>query len=83
MKMNIIKSTLLMGLALGCMPIAAQGTSAPYSPGITQDAVSYWLPKTKLTVTVTTRKSTFKPGEFTINGMPQPFGIASASETVA
>jgi hypothetical protein len=64
MKMNIIKSTLLMGLALGCMPIAAQGTSAPYSPGITQDAVSYWLPKTKLTVTVTTRKSTFKPGEF-------------------
>ena len=64
MKMNIIKSTLLMGLALGSMPIAAQGTSAPYSPGITQDAVSYWLPKTKLTVTVTTRKSTFKPGEF-------------------
>ena len=64
MKMNIIKSTLLMGLAIGFMPIAAQGTSAPYSPGITQDAVSYWLPKTRLTVTVTTRKSTFKPGEF-------------------
>ena len=64
MKMNIIKSTLLMGLALGFMPIAAQGTSAPYSPGITQDAVSYWLPKTRLTVTVTTRKSTFIPGEF-------------------
>lgn len=64
MKMNIIKSTLLMGLALGCMPIAAQGTSAPYSPGITQDAVSYWLPKTRLTVTVTTRKNTFIPGEF-------------------
>lgn len=62
--MNIIKSTLLMGLALGFMPIAAQGTSAPYSPGITQDAVSYWLPKTRLTVTVTTRKSTFIPGEF-------------------
>ena len=64
MKMNIIRHALLMGFALGCMPMAAQGTSTPYSPGITQDAVSYWLPKTKLTVTVTTRKSTFKPGEF-------------------
>ena len=62
--MNIIKSTLLTGLAICFMPVAAQGTSTPYSPGITQDAVSYWLPKTKLTVTVTTRKSTFKPGEF-------------------
>ena len=64
MNMNIIKSTLLTGLAICFMPVAAQGTSTPYSPGITQDAVSYWLPKTKLTVTVTTRKSTFKPGEF-------------------
>ena len=64
MKMNIIKSALLMGLAIGCMPVAAQGTSAPYTPGITQDAVSYWLPKTRLTITVNTRKSTFKPGEF-------------------
>lgn len=54
----------MTGLAIGCMSMAAQGTSAPYSPGITQDAVSYWLPKTKLRVTVTTRRSSFKPGEF-------------------
>ncbi len=64
MKMNILRSALLMGLALGCMPMAAQGTSTPYTPGVTQDAVSYWLPKTKLTVTVTTTKRTFTPGEF-------------------
>lgn len=64
MKMNIIKSALLLGLAMGCMPIAAQGTSAPYTPGITQDAISYWLPKTQLTIKVTTRKNIFKPGEF-------------------
>ena len=62
--MNISKSVLLLGLALGATPLFAQGTSAPYQPGITQDAVSYWLPKTQLTVTVTVQKQTFKPGEF-------------------
>lgn len=64
MKMNILRSALLMGLAIGSLPMAAQGTSSPYTPGVTQDAVSYWLPKTKLTVTVTTTKRTFTPGEF-------------------
>ena len=62
--MNIRNSVLLFCLALGVTPLAAQGTSAPYQPGITQDAVSYWLPKTQLTVTVTVQKQTFKPGEF-------------------
>ncbi|MBO4560512.1 MAG: DUF4831 family protein [Bacteroidaceae bacterium] len=64
MRMNIIKSALMMGAVLGFMPVSAQGTSAPYTPGITKDAVSYWLPKTKIAVTVTTTKRTFKPGEF-------------------
>ena len=64
MKMNSIKSVILMAFVLGSAPMAAQGTSAPYTPGITKDAISYWLPKTKLTITVNTRKSTFKPGEF-------------------
>ena len=62
--MNKIRTALILGLVIGITPVAAQGTSAPYSPGITQDAVSYWLPKTRLTITVTTRKSIFKPGEF-------------------
>lgn len=64
MKMNIIKTALLTGFALGCISVSSQGTSAPYSPGVTQDAISYWLPKTRLTVTVTATKSSFKPGEF-------------------
>lgn len=64
MKMNIIKTALLTGFAFGCITVSSQGTSAPYSPGVTQDAISYWLPKTRLTVTVTATKNSFKPGEF-------------------
>lgn len=64
MKMNFIKSSLIMGFALSSVLVAAQGISTPYSPGVTQDAISYWLPKTKLTVKVTTTKRSFKPGEF-------------------
>ena len=62
--MNIRNSVLLFGLALGITPLHAQGSSAAYQPGITQDAVSYWLPKTQLTVQVKVQKQTFKPGEF-------------------
>ena len=64
MKMKILKSALFLGLTIGFMPVAAQGTSSPYTPGVTQDAVSYWLPKTRLKITVTTTKRTFTPGEF-------------------
>lgn len=62
--MNIRNSVLLLGLALGITPLHAQGSSDAYQPGSTQDAVSYWLPKTQLTVQVQVRKQTFKPGEF-------------------
>ena len=62
--MNIVKSALTAGLMLSALTLSAQGTSATYQPGISQDAVSYWLPKTQLTVTVTVQKQTFKPGEF-------------------
>lgn len=64
MNMNILKSTLTAGLLVSVMTVSAQGTSAPYEPGVTKDAVSYWLPKTTLTVTVKAQKQTFKPGEF-------------------
>lgn len=59
-----MKLTTVLGILYITAAIHAQGVSAPYSPGITQDAVSYWLPKTNLTVTVTVCKETFKPGEF-------------------
>lgn len=62
--MKIRNLTLTAGLLLTAIAASAQGISAPYQPGITQDAVSYWLPKTKITVTVTAKKQTFKPGEF-------------------
>ena len=64
MRISIKKSALFIGLAMGCITMAAQGPSAAYTPGTTQDAVSYWLPKTKVSVTVTTRKKSFTPGEF-------------------
>lgn len=62
--MKIKTLTLTAGLLLSVLTASSQGTSAPYQPGITQDAVSYWLPKTQLTVTVTAQKQIFKPGEF-------------------
>lgn len=62
--MNIRKIALTAGLSLSVLTAYSQGVSTPYQPGITQDAVSYWLPKTQLTVTVTAQKQTFKPGEF-------------------
>ena len=62
--MKIRNSILLFSLAMGITPVFAQGISAPYQPGITQDAVSYWLPKTQLTVQVKVQKQIFKPGEF-------------------
>ena len=62
--MKIRNSILLFSLAMGITPVFAQGISAPYQPGITQDAVSYWLPKTQLTVQVKVQKQILKPGEF-------------------
>ena len=64
MTMNIRKIALTAGLLLSVITASAQGLSSAYQPGVTQDGVSYWLPKTMITVTVTARKQTFKPGEF-------------------
>ena len=64
MIMNIRKIALTAGLLISAITISAQGLSSAYQPGVTQDGVSYWLPKTMITVTVTAQKQTFKPGEF-------------------
>lgn len=64
MTMKIRNSVILLGMALGITPVCAQGVSAPFQPGITQDAVSYWLPKTQITIQVKVSKQIFKPGEF-------------------
>lgn len=59
-----LKITALIGTILISGQLMAQGISEPYQPGITRDAVSYWLPRTQLTVTVNARKESFVPGEF-------------------
>lgn len=64
MTMNIRKMALTAGLLLSVVTVSSQGLSSAYQPGVTQDGVSYWLPKTMITVTVTAQKQTFKPGEF-------------------
>lgn len=42
----------------------AQGDVTVYSPGVTADGVTYYLPKTSLIVTVKVKKTTYTPGEF-------------------
>ena len=64
MTMNIRKIALTAGMLLSVLTASAQGQSSAYQPGVTQDGVAYWLPKTMITVTVTAQKQTFKPGEF-------------------
>lgn len=57
-------TVLTLGSCLIASSALAQGLSEPYSPGVTNDAVSYWLPRTCLSITVNTRRTTFTPGEF-------------------
>ena len=38
MTMKIRNSVILLGMALGITPVCAQGASAPFQPGIAQDA---------------------------------------------
>ena len=64
MSMNIRNLALTAGLLLSVVTVSSQGLSSAYQPGVTQDGISYWLPKTMITVTVTAQKQTFKPGEF-------------------
>lgn len=59
-----LKITTIAGILLISAQLMAQGSSEPYSPGLSRDAVSYWLPRTKLTVTVTATMESFTPGEF-------------------
>lgn len=60
-----MKKILLTAIAV----VASAGMSAqlrvdPYSPGITPEGVTYFLPKTMLRVTVTTEETKYTPGEF-------------------
>lgn len=42
----------------------AQTDVAPYTPGITENGITYFLPRTAFHLTVTAKKVTYMPGEF-------------------
>ncbi|HZK04130.1 MAG TPA: DUF4831 family protein [Bacteroidaceae bacterium] len=59
MKKNLTLSSLL----LFSLAVSGQADISLYNPGFTPEGVSYFLPKTKLKVTVTIQKETYIPGE--------------------
>ena len=59
MKRIMIGACLLAGIAAG----HAQTTVLPYTPGITQEGVTYYLPQTMLSITVTATCTTATPGD--------------------
>lgn len=59
-----MKSTLTAAFMLLCSIAAmAQATIATYSPGITNEGATYYLPKTAININITTEKTTYTPGE--------------------
>ena len=57
---HILLSLLICSFALG----HAQTEVSPYHPGVTKEGVTYFLPKTGIHVTVTARRKSYKPGEY-------------------
>jgi len=61
MKKKII--TLFVSL-FTVLPLAAQTEVSTYRPGVTEEGITYFLPRTAVRVVVTARKTHYKPGEF-------------------
>ena len=60
-----MKRTLLSLLALASLSLASAQTSVlPYTPGIHQEGITYYLPKTALSITLTATRTTKRPGDF-------------------
>lgn len=55
--------SLCCGLAVLLSSATAQTTVSPYTPGVTVEGVTYYLPQTAIRVVVTAEKQTFTPGE--------------------
>ena len=54
-----MKRTLLSLLALASLSLASAQTSVlPYTPGIHQEGITYYLPKTALSITLTATRVT-------------------------
>ena len=59
-----IKHIILSVLTIMPIVATAQTEVEPYKPGITEDGITYFLPVTKLHITVKAKRTTYVPGEF-------------------
>lgn len=60
----------LAALSLLTTGMKAQTDVTPYTPGVTAEGVTYYLPRTQLHITVTATATTYTPGDF------QPYALA-------
>ncbi len=61
---NMKRFLSIISVALISIIAAAQTNSSIYTPGISSEGLNYYLPKTKITLTVTVSKTVNTPGEF-------------------
>lgn len=52
------------GLLVFSAHLTAQTSVTEYKPGLTESGITYFLPQTRLHVTVTAQRTTYHPGEF-------------------
>lgn len=60
----MIKELLFISLLSGAVEVNAQTEVSAYQPGITEDGITYCLPKTTLKVKIIATKSVYRPGDF-------------------
>lgn len=53
----------LLGLG-SIMAASAQTEVAPYTPGVTPNGITYFLPRTGFHLTITARRTSYQPGEY-------------------
>ncbi len=61
-----LKIYIIAIVSLGATQLTAQTEVRPYSPGVTPEGITYFLPKTALHVTVTATRTIKTPGEYAI-----------------
>lgn len=59
-----MKKMLMAALAMLSMTAAAQTEVSNYVPGLTENGITYFLPKTRLHITLTATRKSYAPGEF-------------------
>ena len=59
-----MKKMLMAALAMLSMTAGAQTEVSNYVPGLTENGITYFLPKTRLHITLTATRKSYAPGEF-------------------